>query len=49
MAELCDALADLFREPGLKTLSVKTFASAQDITVKYNARTFTFGLQIVIE
>ena len=24
-------------------------ASAQDITVKYNARTFTFGLQIVIE
>jgi len=49
MPALCDAVAALLREPGLKDLSIDTFASAQEIVVRYNARTFAFDLKIVVE
>lgn len=49
MPALCDAVADLLREPGLKDLSIDTFASAQEIVVRYNARTFAFDLKIDVE
>lgn len=48
-AELCDALAALFKSNELKDLNVKFFGTAVPVMVQYGARTFTFGVQIVIE
>ena len=47
--EACQALSELLSDPGLSTLTLNSFAGeGQEITVQYNARTFTFHLVVEV-
>ncbi|WP_130870897.1 S-layer homology domain-containing protein [Intestinimonas massiliensis (ex Afouda et al. 2020)] len=47
--EACQALADLIGQDGLRTLTLNSFAGeGMEITVQYNARTFTFHLVVEV-
>ena len=47
--EACQALSKLLSDPGLSTLTLNSFAGeGQEITVQYNARTFTFHLVVEV-
>ena len=45
--EACEALADLIDQDGLRDLTLNSFSGeGMEITVRYNARTFTFNLVV---
>lgn len=47
--EACEALADLIDQDGLRDLTLNSFSGeGMEITVRYNARTFTFNLVVDI-
>ena len=48
--EACQALSELLADPGLSSLTLNSFAGeGQEITVQYNARTFSFHLVVDVK